>query len=302
MPSQAYLDALHRVQAYNATLQADASTAARRTHYDGRGSLFALPEGIQRSAVMAAGRPGEFLLPDGGDPLRVILFLHPGGFSVGSMHSHRPLAAGLAAASGGRVLSVSYRLAPEHPFPAPVEDAVKAYRWLLDLGIEAKNVALCGASAGGAVAAAAAMQIRAQARTMRDIALPGALVLLCPWLDLALTSNTPTTADPLNNVAGLREAAKAYLGPNPATHAIASPLHGDWSGLPPVHVQGAGADVLQDDARRAIGRISAAGGRADLLDGRDLCHVWQGFGVGVPEAKEALDQAGAFVNGVWDNT
>ncbi len=300
MLSSAYHTAFARLQAHNAALPPSADAPARRSHYEARGSLFTLPDGIVRTAVLAGGRPAEFLAPASGDMHRVVLFLHPGGFAVGSQHSHRPLAAGLAAAARCRVLSLSYRLSPEHPFPAPVEDAVMAYRWLLGLGIDAGDIALCGASAGGAVAASTAMQIRAQARTMKDIQPPAALLLLCPWLDLALTGAPPDVPDPLNSLESLRSAATAYLGRLAPTHPIASPLYGDWAGLPPVHLQAATADVLLDDARRARQRIIDQGGSAALLEQPGACHVWQGFGVTVPEAQAALQAAGAFLATLWE--
>ncbi len=299
MPSPAYFTNLARLQAHSASLPPTASAAQRRLHYDARGGLFALPYDVGRTGVQAGGRPAEFLMPVGGDPLRVVLFLHPGGFAHGSLASHRPLAAGLAAAAGCRVLSLSYRLSPEHPFPAPVEDAVKAYRWLLSLGLDGENIALCGASAGGAVATSAAMQLRAQARTMRDIRPPAALLLLCPWLDLALTGDESPLPDPLNRREGLRAAANAYLGSRPATHPIASPLHGDWAGLPPVHLHAASADLLYEDAKRGHSLARQAGLTTSLHEGQGLCHVWQGFGVDVPEAQVALRQAGSFLQACW---
>jgi acetyl esterase/lipase len=222
-----------------------------------------------------------------------LLFLHGGGFSSGSCVTHRELAARLSLASGARALVLDYRLAPEHPFPAAVEDAATGYEWLLAQGIKAGQIAVGGDSAGGALALAALLLLRE-----RGIALPAATVLFSPWLDLAVSGPTITSRaalDPLTSGEDLRAAAALYLaGADPAT-PLASPLFGDLRGLPPTLVQAGDHEVLLSDATRLAERAEAAGVALTLDVWDEMWHVWHAWAGILPEGQQAIDRAGQFI-------
>jgi acetyl esterase/lipase len=249
---------------------------------------------IQATPVSANGVPAEWVSVPAADEGRVILYLHGGGYVLGSPNTHRDLAGRLARAAGGRALVIDYRLAPEHPFPAAVEDAVTAYRWILDQGTPPAATAIAGDSAGGGLTAATLVAIRE-----RGLPMPAAAVLISPWTDLALTGESMTTRksiDPMipgpEGVAFMRD---AYLaGADPKT-PLASPLYADLTGLPPLLIQVGTDEVLFDDAIRFDARARAAGVDVTLEPGNGLFHVWHLFAGMLEEGRQALDRAGAFI-------
>ncbi len=252
-----------------------------------------LPEGAVVQPVDAGGVPAEWVSagPDPGDG--VVLYLHGGGYCMGSIGTHRGLAVQLAAASRTRVLNVDYRLAPEHPHPAAVDDAVAAYRWLLGTGVAPSQVVLGGDSAGGGLLIAAML-------TERDgrHPLPAAAFCLSPWVDLECAGGTMTTkadVDPFCSKAGLTEMAAAYAGDRDLRTPLLSPVHADLTGLPPLLIQVGTAEVLLDDAVRLADRARAVGVDVRLEAWDDLIHVFQAFAPMVPEAVEAVDGIGRFV-------
>lgn len=252
-----------------------------------------LPEGTRVEPVDAAGVPAEWLHGPEADLDRVLLYLHGGGYVIGSIATHRAMVARIAAAAGIRALSIDYRLAPEHPFPAAVEDATAAYGFLLEQGIAPARIAIGGDSAGGGLTFATLLALRDAGRP-----LPGAAIALSPWTDLEGTGESMTTraeADPLVQRDGLLAMADLYLnGADPRT-PTASPLYGDLAGLPPTCIQVGTAETLLDDATRIAERIRAAGGTVELEAFEDLIHVFQAFAPHVPESLEAIDKLGAFV-------
>jgi acetyl esterase/lipase len=215
-----------------------------------------------------------------------MLHLHGGGYVVGSAFGYRPLAGALALAANAGVLVPDYRLAPEHPFPAAIEDALSAYQWTLDRGVAPDEVTLCGDSSGGGLVVSVLLTI-----AQRGLPRPGGAVLMCPWVDLAasLDGSVPEA---------LRRSAAAYLGAHPADDPVVSPLTADLSGLPPLLIQAATGDDRLADATALADRA-----RGQDVDARlDLysvdAHVFQLFWSFLPEAAEALQAAGRFAREV----
>jgi monoterpene epsilon-lactone hydrolase len=252
-----------------------------------------LPEGSVVQPVDAGGVPAEWVSVEGSSQDAVLLYLHGGGYCIGSLNTHRAMAARLAHASRARVLNVDYRLAPEHPHPAAVEDAVAAYRWLLGTGVEPGQVVVGGDSAGGGLVVAMLLALRDGGHPM-----PAAGFCLSPWVDLACgggTYDTKADVDPMCTRDGLSEMAAAYAGDHDLRHPLVSPLHADLSGLPPLLIHVGTAEVLLDDAVVLAERARAAGVDVRLEAWDDLVHVFQAFAPMVPEAVEAIDGIGAFV-------
>jgi acetyl esterase/lipase len=268
------------------------------TIHDKRSSMEAmaggapLPDGATVEVVDAGGVPAEWVAAEGsGDA--VVLYLHGGGYCIGSLNTHRGMAARVAAVCGARVLNVDYRLAPEHPHPAAVDDAVAAYRWLLGAGVAPGAVVVGGDSAGGGLVVATLLALRDAGEPM-----PAAGVCMSPWVDLTCTGETFETKageDPMCSKEGLDEMAAAYAGEHGVDHPLVSPVHADLSGLPPLLVQVGTAEVLLDDAVRLAERARAAGVDVRLEAWDDLVHVFQAFAPMVPESVEALEGIGAFV-------
>lgn len=252
-----------------------------------------LPEGTRCTPCEVSGRPAEWVEGPDADGSRVLLYFHGGGYVIGSIATHRALVARIARVAGIRGLVLDYRLAPEHPFPAAVEDAMAAYRFLLDEGIEPEGIALGGDSAGGGLTFATLVALR-DAGTP----LPAAAIALSPWVDLEGSGESMTTradADPMVGREGLLEMARLYLAEADPKTPTASPLHADLAGLPPLYVQVGTAETLLDDATRIAARARAAGVQIELEPFEDLVHVFQAFAPHVPESLEAIQKLGAFL-------
>lgn len=245
-----------------------------------------LPEGTLVSGVSLNGVPCEWVERGDGDS-QVILLVHGGGYNSGSPRTHRKLAALLALATGARVLVPEYALAPEEPFPLGLDDIVAVYAALHQLA-PALEITFCGDSAGGGLALAAALKLR-------DIGapLPGALMLLSPWVDLTLSGQHPADALPDISVAELRKAAAMYAPADMHSDPLVSPLFADLSGLPPILVQVGGRELLLDDAARLVERAKAAGVAARLSVAEGLWHVHQLSDC--PEARDAVEEIAGFV-------
>lgn len=224
---------------------------------------------------------------------RHVLYLHGGGYVSGAPSTYRHFTWRIAAATRGAVLVVDYRLAPEHPFPAALEDAVAAYRWLLADGADPAHLAVIGDSAGGGLALATLLKLRDD-----GVPLPSAAVALSPWTDLALTSPSlrlNADADPMLNVDDAPLFAKHYLAGADARNPYASPLYGDPVGLPPTLIQVGSDEILRDDAVRMSERLRAAGCHVELEVWPRLPHVWHLFAPLLPEAGQAIERIGRFV-------
>lgn len=223
----------------------------------------------------------------------VILYFHGGGYRMGSAWASRSFASHLAAVCGAEVLVVDYRLAPEHPFPAAVDDAVTAYRWLLERPTRPEHVVVVGDSAGGGLGAALLLRARDE-----GLPLPAGAALLSPWLDLTNSGesfDSRGATDALFSRAAAEEAAGMYLAGADAAEPYASPLFGEWRGLPPLLLQASDDEVLLDDACRLAERATAAGVEVALHRYAGVPHVWHLQYPALPEAVAALDQLAAFL-------
>ena len=254
-----------------------------------------LPDGTTMASAVAGGVPGEWLTRDDGVAGRVVLFLHGGAYTIGSPRSHRALAARMGVAAKADVFVADYRLAPEHPFPAAVDDARAVYRGLLDdRGVAPGSLVVGGDSAGGGLTAALLLSLKADAEP-----LPAGGLLLAPWLDLAMTGESLETrreADFILDREGLSEDARAYAGDHPLDHPLVSPLYGDLAGLPPLFVQVGDDDVLVDDAIRFADAANLAEVEVSLDVWGGMPHVFQAFAGVVPEAEQALHDIATWID------
>jgi acetyl esterase/lipase len=243
--------------------------------------------------VDAGGVPAEWVTAPGCDPARAVLYLHGGGYVIGSINTHRRLAYDISAASGARVLVIDYRLAPEHPFPAAVQDAATAWRWLLQQGFVSSRLAIAGDSAGGGLTLATLVNLRDQ-----KLGLPACAVAISPWVDLegVGTSITARAAqDPMVQKDGLLWMAGLYLNGKDAKTPLAAPLHADLKGLPPILVQVGTAETLLDDATRIAEKLHAAGGDVRLAIWPNMLHVFPLFAPILSEGRDGCLEIGSFI-------
>jgi acetyl esterase/lipase len=245
--------------------------------------------------VSAGGVDGEWISPDNAPQNRAILYLHGGGFRIGSVSSHRELIAQIAVASGCRVLAINYRLAPEHRFPAALNDALAAYGWMRDLGLQPASIAFAGDSAGGNLALAAMLTVRE-----RRLPLPVACVLMSPWTDLAATGASYVSraeADPIHQRPMILALARNYLGgQSDPRDPLVSPLYADLRGLPPLLIQVGDRETVLDDSIAFADKTRAAGVDVDLQVWDGMIHVFQMFGAELPEALRAIASIAGFLN------
>jgi len=229
--------------------------AERRARLDEVGSNWPIADDVKCEAVDCDGVRGEWSLAPGSDPLRVLLFFHGGGYCSGSIASHRDMVTRVGRAAGVRTLALGYRLAPEHPFPAALDDALAAYGFLLEQGIAPEKIAIGGDSAGGGLTLATITSLRDAGRP-----LPGCSWLVSPWVDLQMTGASlaeKADVDPLIQKPYLEELASAYLAGADPAGPLVSPLHADLGGLPPLLVQVGSAETLLDDALRIARRAES---------------------------------------------
>lgn len=250
-----------------------------------------VPRATRIDRLVLDGVPVERVSSPGADRSRAVLYLHGGGYVVFSPLSHRALAAAVSRSVGAPVWVPDYRLAPEHPYPAALDDAVGAYGALLDRGLDPARLAVVGDSAGGGLAVALLVHLRDD-----GVPAPACAVLLSPWTDL--TRRSPAVReraqrDPLLNPRYLVAPAEAYAAGRPLDHPDLSPVYADLAGLPPLLVHAGTDEILFDDARRLVAAVQAAGGTADLGVWQGMWHVFHAFPV--PEARRALREIGGFV-------
>ena len=266
----------------------------RRKRLDDVGSVWPVAEDVELTAVDVNGVPGEWSMAPGSDPSRVLMFFHGGGYCSGSIVSHRRLVTEAGRAAGVRTLSIGYRLAPEHPFPAAYDDALTAWRFLRDHNIPAAHIALGGDSAGAGLTVALIDRLRdAQEQ------LPGCAWLISPWADLTMSGSTLSSkeaVDPLMNKPYLNELAQAYLptGMHRKDPRV-SPLHADLKGLSPILIQVGSAETLLDDATRFAAVAGAADVRVTLEIWPHMIHAWPLWNAHLEPGRRALASAGAFI-------
>ncbi len=252
--------------------------------------------GVRNEPADIPGIPAEWLIPEGAANDQVLLYLHGGGYVIGSINSHRGLASQIAAAARCRALIIDYRLAPENKFPAAVEDAVASYRWLLSQGYEPEKIAIAGDSAGGGLTAAALVSLRDSGDP-----LPAAALLLSPWTDLEVIGESCKTVgwrDPLVSKGILKKYTRMYMGGKDPRDPLASPIYADLKGLPPLCIHVGTCEVLLDDARRLSAKAEEDGVSVDLDICEGMFHVWQFLSPVVPESKEAIEKLGNFVRDI----
>ncbi|NHI08110.1 esterase [Streptomyces sp. KO7888] len=251
------------------------------------------PEGVVTRRTVLGGRPALELEPDTASGPGRLLYLHGGGYLVGSPDTHAGLAGELARRAGLRALSLDYRLAPEHPFPAAVDDGLAAYRELLSTGTDPRDLVLAGDSAGGGLSVATLLAAREA-----GLPQPAAAVLFSPWADLTLAGGSIRSkegVDPIFTEADVRAYADLYVGAGDRAAPLASPVFADLAGLPPLLVQAGANEILLDDAVRLAGRAGAADVEVTLEVGPGLPHVYPLHYGRLDEADAALDRAARFL-------
>jgi len=266
----------------------------RRKRLDDLGTQYQIPTDVHIESVEANGVRVEWSSSPNADPACVILFLHGGGYVSGSLDSHRPLATEIGRVCGARTLALGYRLAPEYPFPAALEDALAGYRFLLSSGIDPRHIAVAGDSAGGGLTVALMV-------SARDAGLPQPACGWCisPWVDLECLSESMTSkaeVDPLIQKPYLKELAQAYLnGADPRT-PLASPIYAGLNGLAPLLIQVGSAETLLDDAVRLANVAGVADVAVTLEIWPDMIHAWPLFHQQVTAGRHAIARAAAFIH------
>ncbi len=248
---------------------------------------------IKTEKVSANGVDAEWVTAPGAASDRAVLYLHGGGYVLGSVNTHRDLLGRISRAAQVRVLGLNYRLAPENPFPAAVDDALAGYRFLLDQGFKPARLAVAGDSAGGGLTLGALVAIRDA-----GLPLPAAGVCLSPWVDMEAKGESMTTRadkDPIASRDALFMMAQSYLGGKDPKTPLAAPLHADLKGLPPLLIQVGDSEVLLDDSNRIAARARTAGVKVTLEVWPEMIHVWQLFASFLPEGQEAVEVIGKFI-------
>lgn len=258
-----------------------------RALFEHWGDVTGEPGGVDYQEVDAGGVPALWAIPHGAPADRAIQATHGGGYVVGSRYSHRKLYGHVAKAVGVRTLIIDYRRAPEHVHPAPVEDAVTSYQWLLAQGFQPKHIALTGDSAGGALAITTPLLLRD-----RGLPLPAASVPISPWTDLAITGETVTTHEARDHFVKrhvIELMSGTYLGEHGDRHdPLASPLYADLRGLPPLYIQTGGDETLLDDSSRLVAAARAAGVEVKYDVYPEQQHVFHFLAGTAPEADQAV--------------
>ena len=266
----------------------------RRQRLDEVGAEWPVAADVRLTPVDIDGMPGEYSIVPGSDSTRVLMFFHGGGYCSGSILSHRRMVSEAGRTSGARTLAVGYRLAPEHPFPAAFDDALKAWRFLRREGIAAQHIAIGGDSAGGGLSLALALRLR----DLKE-ELPACLWVVSPWTDLTLSGATLATkdaVDPLIHKAYLGELAEAYLGgAADRSDPRISPLFAELTALPPVLIQVGSAETLLDDAVRLAAAAGAADVEVTLEIWPHMIHAWPVWNARLAAGRQALKSAGNFM-------
>lgn len=277
-------------RAAEGTSGTDLSLDERRAGYETVMELFPLPDGLVVEEIDAGGVPADRLSFAGSAAAGpVLLYFHGGGYCIGSPRTHRDLASRIAQAAGGTAIVPDYRLAPEHPFPAAVDDALAAYGWLV-AHVEVERIVLAGDSAGGGLALCLALAARDA-----GLPLPAGIACLSPWTDLELAGESMLSApDPILTHAEVVALRDAYLVDTDRRTPLASPLYADLHGLPPVLVHVGTAELVLDDSRRIVEALPDA----ELVEWPDLVHVFPHVAPHAPESVAAVQSIGRFVRRV----
>jgi acetyl esterase/lipase len=251
-----------------------------------------IPEGISVKEQLIEGIKSEFLIPAGAHPEKIIMYVHGGGYVSGSCNDHRGFVSKFAMNTGFTNLVYEYRLAPENPYPAALDDSVTVYRWLLASGYKPENILIAGESAGGGLCLAILLALKAQ-----NIALPVAAVAISPWTDLSCSSESYRTKNkrslaPLNSWTVF---SKYYAGDHEATLPLISPLFGDLSGLPPIFINSGVDDELYEDGEKFALKAKEAGTAVTFVSGADMVHCYPLLAPMFKEATQAMNEIVDFV-------
>jgi epsilon-lactone hydrolase len=266
--------------------------AQRRRDIDSRGLQYKLASDIAVEPLNAGGVKAEWTTTPDADRGKAVLYLHGGGYVIGSLDSHRHLVAEIGRAARARALAVDYRLAPEHPFPAAVEDAVAAYRFLLASGVPAGGITIAGDSAGGGLVVAAMLAIRDASLPQPACGWP-----ISPWVDMEAIGESMVSkaaADPTVQKAGILDMAKQYLNGADPRSPLAAPIYGELRGLAPLLIQVGAAETLLDDAIRLAQVAGAADVAVDLQIWPEMIHVWHMYHPELAAGRRAIEAGGAF--------
>lgn len=253
----------------------------------------AVPEGVIVSETYAGGCRAYWNDAPGGSKDHVVLYLHGGGYVIGSPKSHERLVGHIAKAAGCRVLNVDYRLAPEHPHPAAVTDAANAYTWLLGQGYRPERIVISGDSAGGGLTLATLLSLRD-----KGLPQPAAAVPLSPWTDLEGTGDSMDSNAPNDLIVqrdGLQGMAAEFLGEANPRDPLAAPLYGDYHGIAPLYIQVGGDETLLDDSTRVAAKAQADGCEVRIDIFPEMQHVFQASVGNIPEATDAVQRMGVYI-------
>lgn len=273
----------------------DRDIGVRRARADLLSRTLPVPAGTTVSSVRIGAMRGEWVAGRGAREDRVMLWLHGGGYGLGTLRQYRGLASRLSSACGVRVLVPEYRLAPEHRFPAAVDDAMQAWRWLLSQGYSGNAMIIAGDSAGGGLTLACTLALRDAGDP-----LPAALVALSPWTDLTGSGESLERLDGVDVMldrGSYRFFSKLYLGEHDPTDPLASPVFGDFHGMPPMLVHVSDAETLLSDALRVSDRAREDGVDVTLDVWEGMPHVWHSYAHLIPEGALAIEQVGGYVRG-----
>jgi acetyl esterase/lipase len=276
-------------------IRGDASFEEVRAEFEQVASIYPVDPAVKREKADANGVSGEWITAPGISGETTMLYIHGGGWTIGSVNTHARLVGNISAAADVRAFSIDYRLAPEHPFPAGLDDCITAYKWLLDQGVSPARLVIAGDSAGGNLTLVSLVRLRDE-----GLPLPAAAVCLSPATDFAQTGESYTTrreADPMIQPDGMPKVREAYLPGRDPKDPLISPLYADLSGLPPMLIQVGDAEVLRDDSTQFAARAKAAGVDVTLEVWDEMIHVFQFFAPLLPEGTEAIAKIGAFVKG-----
>ena len=274
----------------------DANPAEMRVGIDAAGEAFPVPDSVDITPLEMAGLSCEWTVAKSGQSGPAMLYLHGGGYIAGSLTSHRNLVARLAEKIDGRILTVDYRLAPEHPFPAAVVDGLAAYEALLDSGIDPNHLTIGGDSAGGGLTMATLVSARD-----KGLPMPAGALLFSPWTDLTASGATIATnaaVDPTIGLKVIKASADHYLAGAEGNSPLASPIFADLRGMPPVFIQTGAVEVLLSDSETLRDRLTEAGSDCQLEVWDKMFHVWHAQWPILSEARDAIDKAAAFVKRV----
>jgi monoterpene epsilon-lactone hydrolase len=255
--------------------------------------LARLPSKTKVEKVSFNGISAEWICAKEAHEDRVILYLHGGGYNIGSLNTHRELAAHISMTSGAKVLLPNYRLAPEHPFPSALEDTTSAYRWLLDTGLTGRNISIAGDSAGGALSIATSISLRDTGEPS-----PSSIACISPWTDLEMSGNSIKTLakiDPLLNLQLLKIMASNYIGDNDPCSPLISPIYADLRGISPLLIHVGSDEMLLDDSTRIAEKAKNAEVDVTLKIYDQMWHAWHLNVRLMPEAKNAIEELGSFI-------